>query len=598
MNLSSSKKRKSSTGSSALEGNDAAFTRFEKHSDIPYTPPIISKEIPSSVYHKHHKTTASIAHPKPSQRGYYTAAVKRWLIRLTRLISMRGVIITVVLLSLFGIYKAYTHALSFISQQPANNNNTKTSIDHQSTSMLITNGVLNRDDPYKLLSDMDILTHRTSVKFNQRDDAQADVDAVVYLRHRADNLVFIVANLCSDPLSDIIRSVTVYNNNHLETLSIEDFAASQCPSSKLNVVNSDDNLGHLAKYTACAETSSRYCLIQDDDYILPPSIIRAMRFLRDLDPDGAPVVPVTSEGYVQARWEQCMNAPDYGIHTCGYALGTGALLSSHVSHLFVDHMLSELKQKLSEKDLANADEFFSILANNMSPLVVTVPSICDLVQRKTDEAQAYTYYDDALHALLYHLPEPTFTHSLKPNMKHSTLLNSIKAIGDDGLVFFTNVELLPLVGARDSWNGQTTFRRWVELRKMELTLSRTLETIESGYGALFDRDPYSNFKSFGAAIAGDYVGWKVPHTSTALHLATDSTRIFASVDTEYSSDGVAWISHGHTLNCHPARMHNRHGKRLFECSTPLIHGHDYVRFVMDKDMEDSVEWSIHEAWMA
>lgn len=47
--------------------------------------------------------------------------------------------------------------------------------------------------------------------------------------------------------------------------TLQDFSASQCPKIKLKVVNSHDNLGHLAKYTACAESSSPYCLIQDDD---------------------------------------------------------------------------------------------------------------------------------------------------------------------------------------------------------------------------------------------------------------------------------------------------------------------------------------------
>lgn len=290
-----------------------------------------------------------------------------------------------------------------------------------------------------------------------------------------------------------------------------------------------------------------------------------------------------------------MNAPDYGIHTCGYTLGTGALVSTQVAHLFIDFMQSELE--LSQTEIANADEYFSILSNNLSPMVLTVPSICDLVQKKADEAQAYTYYDEALHALLYHLPEPTFTHSTKNVDKNTPLINSIKAIGDDGLVFLTNVELLPLVGARDSWNGQTTFRRWVELRKNELTESRTQETIDSGYGALFDRNSSTNFKSFGAAISGDYVGFKVPYSSS-LHLAVDSTLLFALVDTEYSTDGHIWTSHGQTLNCHPARMHNKHGKRLFECSTALIEGYDYIRFVMENDIDDSIEWSIHEAWMA
>ncbi|TIC22613.1 hypothetical protein E3Q12_02552 [Wallemia mellicola] len=461
--------------------------------------------------------------------------------------------------------------------------------------MLITNGVLNREDPFTLLREMDVVNERSSVVFNQRDLSRADVDAVVYLRHRVDNLLFIVANLCSDTLADIVRSVTVYNNNHLVTLNYEDFVSSQCPKSKLKLVNSHDNLGHLAKYTACAETSSHYCLIQDDDYILPPSIIRSMRALRDLDPEGAPITTSTNEGFVQAKWEHCMNAPDYGIHTCGYTLGTGTLMSTKIAHSFVNFMQTQME--LSQSGIANADEYFSILANNISPMVVAVPSIVDLVQYKSDEANAYTYYEDAIHALLYHLPKPTYTHANGVSDKAASLLTSVRAIGDDGLVFLTNIELLPLVGARDSWNGQTTFRRWVELRKKELGKARTLESIQSGYGSLLDRNASTNFKSFGAAMAGDYIAFRLPYAS-ALHMATDSTKLFAHVDTEYSTDGLSWTTQGQTLNCHPAKMHDKDGKRLFECSTTLLEGYDYVRFILTNDLENSIEWSIYEAWMA
>lgn len=198
----------------------AAFSRFEKHSDIPYTPPIITKEVPASIYQKHHKTTASIAHPKPSQPGYYTTAVKRSLLSWRRYISLRNILLVILTIALFFVYRLTSNRSSLISQHESANN-TKTVIDNHSTSMLITNGVLNREDPFNLLKDMDIVNDRTSVKFNQRDEADADVDAIVYLRHRADNLSFIVANLCSDTLSDIIKSVTVYNNNHLETLSYD-----------------------------------------------------------------------------------------------------------------------------------------------------------------------------------------------------------------------------------------------------------------------------------------------------------------------------------------------------------------------------------------
>ena len=318
-----------------------------------------------------------------------------------------------------------------------------------------------------------------------------------------------------------------------------------------------------------------------------------MRSLRELEPDGPPIVAVDSEKYVQYKWENCLNSPEIGMHTCAYLLGSGSILTPKIAKSFVDFLGNEVEHTASG---SHADEYFSIFSNSVSPSIVNVPSLCDLVQKKDDEAQASLHYDSALHALLYHLPERTFMDSFILNERTTSLLNSIKAIGDSGLVFMTNVELLPLVGARDSWNGQTTFKRWIELRRHELGTERTEEAIKSGYGAVVDNASHTFWKSFGVAMAGDYVGFKVPY-GNSLHIATTSTKIFSNTLTEFSIDGYNWTSPGLTLSCSPAKMHDINGKRLFDCSTPLIEGYNYVRFLIMNDLEDSIEWSINEAWM-
>ncbi|EOQ99565.1 hypothetical protein E3P77_03892 [Wallemia ichthyophaga] len=577
---------------------------FEKHSDIPYTPPITSK--PVNLNFKQHKFTASTAHPKPSSGN---SNMTRFIRRRG---SFKGTILLALTLLLLFLYKTLSNTTISSETHPP------------STPMLITSGVLTKEDPRSLLHRLNILTDRTTVHFNRRNDTAADVDAIVHLRHRADNLPLIVANLCSNTLSDVIRTVTVYNNNPLSTVTHDDMATSQCPLSKLKVVNDydDGGFGQMARYELCAsaDPDSRYCFIQDDKHILPPSVIRSMRFLRDLDPHGSPIVPASSEGYIQARWEHCLNAPDLNIHTCAYSMDPGALLSTRVAESFLRYMqqvgvdntvdtvsIVDRVNGVNMVDVTNSastDSYYSILSNShpSSVMVVVVPSLCDLMRSSGEDAAAvmtnakvYGEYDVLLDSLTQLPSHSSFT-QVKEDGVHK-LMHSVKAIGDNGLVLLSNLQLLPFVGARDSWNGTTPFAEWIEYRRKELGEERKKQTIESGYGAMLDGNSTTYFKSFGAAMMADFVGFKVPSGAHSLHLAVDSTALLALLTTQYSQDGLSYFSLDHSLHCQPAKMHTMHGNRLFECSVPLVQGFEFVRFIVTDDVDLSVEWSINEAWL-
>ena len=157
--------------------------KFEKYSDIPYTPPLNVKLPPTNIlYQKQHKLTASVAHPKPSFSCYTIDNIQtimyRNMMKLRRIVGIKCFLfLSLTLLSLI-LYSTF-----FISKKPTlislnkNSNVNQTDINNNSekkTSMLITNGVLNLDNPLDILREMDIFNDKTTYKFYEHEHTHAD----------------------------------------------------------------------------------------------------------------------------------------------------------------------------------------------------------------------------------------------------------------------------------------------------------------------------------------------------------------------------------------------------------------------------------------
>ena len=157
--------------------------KFEKYSDIPYTPPLNVKLPPANViYQKQHKLTASVAHPKPSFSCYtidnIQTIIYRNMMKLRRIVGIKCFL----LLSL-ALFSLILYSTFFISKKPSlislnkNNNVNQTDINNnpeKKTSMLITNGVLNLDNPLDILREMDIFNDKTTYKFYEHEHTHAD----------------------------------------------------------------------------------------------------------------------------------------------------------------------------------------------------------------------------------------------------------------------------------------------------------------------------------------------------------------------------------------------------------------------------------------
>ncbi|KAK7061562.1 rab geranylgeranyltransferase [Favolaschia claudopus] len=182
-------------------------------------------------------------------------------------------------------------------------------------------------------------------------NSRPDVTVVVLNWVRLPNVVKIVSTLCAPSLGDVIKEIVVWNNNFNRPLVDQDFAGSPC--SKLSIRNSPENLYFQARFVACANASTPYCFIQDDDYLVKPEIVTSLRArinthdIFHLPPDEF------ISGHLLSIQSPLL---DFGFSWLGY----GAMILRSNAQSFLA-LLDTLQASKQEKQMA--DNYFTILKN-------------------------------------------------------------------------------------------------------------------------------------------------------------------------------------------------------------------------------------------
>ncbi|KXN88830.1 hypothetical protein AN958_06699 [Leucoagaricus sp. SymC.cos] len=166
--------------------------------------------------------------------------------------------------------------------------------------------------------------------------------------------------MCSS-LQDTLKEVFIWNNNPIP-LSRENFAQAQCPEELLKIHNSPQNLYFQARFLACAQASAPYCFIQDDDYFIKPSIIRAMRArMEETNIMSLHLLPSHEMLFSQSSAIKV----DSSIHTLFAWLGYGTMTSRSRAQEFIDLLVAV---NATEDVFKMADNYFTILANGLPEL--------------------------------------------------------------------------------------------------------------------------------------------------------------------------------------------------------------------------------------
>ncbi|KAG8737665.1 hypothetical protein FRC10_007946 [Ceratobasidium sp. 414] len=195
--------------------------------------------------------------------------------------------------------------------------------------------------------------------------SHADVTAIVLNYARLENVKVIVAHMCSEQLRDTISHIIVWNNNIGHPLSVMDFGVN-LPEGTLRVVNSPDNSYFQARFLACIEAPTHWCLVQDDDYLVSAEAIQALRAYSRLNQatgDQYPIHLLPPHEHLSTTIRT--RATDK--YTASFAwLGHGTLLTKTHARDF----LSLLRTVSDGRDdvMKMADNFFSILFNRRAEI--------------------------------------------------------------------------------------------------------------------------------------------------------------------------------------------------------------------------------------
>ncbi|GAA5872920.1 hypothetical protein JCM16303_006879 [Sporobolomyces ruberrimus] len=393
-----------------------------------------------------------------------------------------------------------------------------------------------------------------------------DVTAILLHWKRTDNMRVIIASLCQ---YSFISSIVVWNNNPNITLSQETFSTARCPSPKLQIHNSPQNLLFSARYFACMQATTPYCYFQDDDWLVQPMRSLYAQFKRG--PEESILVGTTKEMAVKYRSDWCFfQGP---LHTCFAWLGTGAFVARR-------HVASYLEAVSSidfpRDELAHADNSFTTFLNR-PPYVMSSNGI---VEMKTGtgysdgvkgDLRNHDYIQKGLHHFVEYLnvslsklppttplptvPIPIDTSSYRSTPPLPLALHPYAhharspCLPSDLCFFITNIPLLlppdstPYPGPHRS----TTLGDWEKHVGM-IGKAEEEWSLAWGYENAVDGKPSTAFRSVDVARKGDFIGLGLIRPldpiwtpSVEVHVMLEDAETFAlQSEVQVSSDGYEW----------------------------------------------------------
>jgi len=416
-----------------------------------------------------------------------------------------------------------------------------------------------------------------------------------------------VSVLCGEQLDDVLKEIVVWNNNYMRPLVYDDFVDSNCSLSKLQIYNSPENLYFQARFIACANASTAYCFIQDDDYLVNPEIIHSLRariassdiFL--LPPDESLSSHLLS-----------INSPSTNI-TFGFSwLGYGSLILRRNAESFLE-LLERIGASVDEKKMA--DNYYSILRNRFPEIWFGHPiplfaggaftvGAEGVARNRQHIAEATNYLDTIITVSANQssgnnefpyvsMSGPRQESEYSPCLGRSCVLEStIKSISE--------------------LRGTDTYKTAGELFSREAELSALLtEDFISNYlnfplSNAVDSNPNTSFRSAWNAAKGDTLVLDTLASAQKNNLADAEWMWLVDVDTtdtlkssifSFSADKMTWMESSGSVSCSTSLLQD--GVEPSECRVvmhgPSLESARYFRLNLEE--AKPMPWRIYETWL-
>ncbi|EIW86961.1 hypothetical protein CONPUDRAFT_115881 [Coniophora puteana RWD-64-598 SS2] len=415
-----------------------------------------------------------------------------------------------------------------------------------------------------------------------------DVTAIVLNWARLENVKLIVSLLCDPWLSDAVA---------------ETFQEAQCAPGKLRVHNSPENVFFQARFLACSEANTPLCFLQDDDYIILPEVIQALR-TRALAKDDSAIYLLPPHEYLSS-WLKTVVADK--VHTSFAWLGHGVMVHKSLVNKFLATMHS---LKPSDEVMKMADNYFSIVNNVVAETwfdhgielgggkPFTAGQEGD-ERNKRHIASACAYLDTLLDTGTVDLESVTWA-SAEDLLKAPCLWSSC--------LLETNIQVLPPrlhQGARHA--KDMLLQEEYSLRN--LTEQDTSHFYNHPLSFAVDGRPQTSFCGSQNATAGDFMQLDLLSSTTWPKGVVDLVWLIPSAGEpilefsifDVSVDGHEWVSVNSMVECEEVPMDLQSTKvnyRLNECSAVLTVEDRSIRFIrttLGRNID--FPWCVHEMWL-
>ncbi|KZT27705.1 hypothetical protein NEOLEDRAFT_1130788 [Neolentinus lepideus HHB14362 ss-1] len=449
---------------------------------------------------------------------------------------------------------------------------------------------------------------------------RADTTAVILNWSRFPNVVLIASLLCKPVLDGVISQIFVWNNSP-NPVTIKDFASSGCSPEKLKIYNSPSNILFQARFMACAQSSTPYCFTQDDDYLIRPEIIQALR-RRMTDLDHAKAVHLLPPHEHLSSQLREIHSADGRLHTSFAWLGHGTIFSRSNAEEFLE-LLHRLN--FSFEEMTMADNYFSILRNE-------VPEIWFDQGIELGGGQPFTAGTDG--------DSRNRRHITKAAQYLDGILNCdtwpcISSASGDRRIPYISVAKSPIASSTSSvTKAACAVVTCILETNIRLLLSQSLHTVDSAQAMLsieeknveligvdgkehylshppssaVDGQPHTSFVSAENARMGDFIHLDLLDAVTPETRALDMA-FLVDIGTEQilrdcafasSTDGIHWTLSEVEVQCFDSSVEHEH-RFLRECYAPVqVRGGSntgirHVRASYQGSMDE--KWHIHEVWV-
>ncbi|KAG0702714.1 hypothetical protein DFH29DRAFT_776894, partial [Suillus ampliporus] len=441
-----------------------------------------------------------------------------------------------------------------------------------------------------------------------------DVTAVVLNWSRLPNVVRIASLLCGPWLEDVIAEIVVWNNSPRE-ISYQTFAKTGCPSEKLRIYNSPQNAYFQARYIACEQATTRFCFLQDDDYLITPEIIRTLHARALGTPDHS-IHLLPSHEVLSSQLRTVVTS--YGAHTSPAWLGHGTILPRTGASEFLA-LLYHLNA--SEDEMKMADNYFTILNNR-------IPEIWFDQGIELGGGQPFSVGMEG--------DERNKIHIIKACQYLDTLLSAVRASSQEELPFIevdtvtpasphqifqapclgascllqTNIRLLPSDMKAEAHSTGDIFMQESRSRR-SLGEDAVDHYLRFPPSQAVDGRPDTAFRSPLPAQPGDFVsldmlsrmGSAAFAVEMALLVTRETVDILRQSLFESSADAVNWVTSTHALVCEETELNELRDfgsapSKLQECKVQSQEtNHRFFRMSLQVDIPSPAHWMIYDFWI-